>query len=88
MQPQARLLSVEIDPRLHGLLRRIQDPRLIAHLGSAEDLAAILAAHRLGQADAVISGIPFSRSGAAAPNGCSRRSPKRSPPAGASSPIR
>lgn len=63
MQPQARLLSVEIDPRLHGLLRRIQDPRLIAHLGSAEDLAAILAAHRLGQADAVISGIPFSTLG-------------------------
>jgi phospholipid N-methyltransferase len=63
MQPQARLLSVEIDPRLYALLRRIDDPRLIAHLGSAEDLGAILAEHRLGRPDAVISGIPFSTLG-------------------------
>lgn len=63
MRPQARLLSVEIDPRLHELLRRIEDPRLIAHQGSAEDLGAILTWHRLGPPDAVISGIPFSTLG-------------------------
>jgi len=63
MRPEARLLSVEIDPRLHALLRRIHDDRLIAHLGSAEDLSEILERHALGAPEAVISGIPFSTLG-------------------------
>jgi phospholipid N-methyltransferase len=63
MPARARLLSIEIDPRLHALLRRIRDPRLFAHLGSAEDLGAVLAAHGMGPVDAVISGIPFSTLG-------------------------
>jgi phospholipid N-methyltransferase len=59
MSPHARLLCIEIDPQLHGLLRRIKDPRLIAHLGSAEQLPEILSMHGLPAPDVVISGIPF-----------------------------
>ena len=60
MPRHARLLSIEIDPVLHGLLRRIGDPRLIAHLGSAEQLQEILNQHGLPAPDVIISGIPFS----------------------------
>jgi phospholipid N-methyltransferase len=60
MPHHGRLLCVEIDPHLHGLLRRIKDPRLIVHLGSAAQLPEILALHRLPAPDVVISGIPFS----------------------------
>jgi phospholipid N-methyltransferase len=61
MRPDARLLAIEINPRLAERVRaRIRDPRLIVHCGSAEDLAAALAANRLPAPDAVISGIPFS----------------------------
>ncbi|HEY7743876.1 MAG TPA: methyltransferase type 12 [Burkholderiales bacterium] len=59
MSQQARLLCIEIDPDLHGLLRRIDDPRLIAHLGSAEQLPEILSTHGLSKPEVVISGIPF-----------------------------
>ena len=59
MSPHARLLCIEIDPQLHGLLRRIKDPRLIAHLGSAEQLPEILSMHGLPAPDVIISGIPF-----------------------------
>lgn len=60
MPHHARLLSIEIDPILHGLLRRIGDPRLIAHLGSAEQLQETLKRYGLPAPDVVISGIPFS----------------------------
>ena len=60
MSQQARLLCIEIDPELHGLLRRIDDPRLIAHLGSAEQLREILKQYGLPDPDVIISGIPFS----------------------------
>ncbi|WP_372958208.1 class I SAM-dependent methyltransferase [Marinobacter sp.] len=59
--PDARLLSIELSPWFHELLGEIDDPRFINHLGSAEDLAEILALHHLGQPDVVISGIPFSK---------------------------
>lgn len=59
MPQHARLLCIEIDPTLHGLLCRIDDPRLIAHLGSAEHLPKILSLHGLPAPDVVISGIPF-----------------------------
>lgn len=61
MRPDARLLAIEINPRLHRLLADIHDHRLVAHHGSATDLAAILETHGFGAPDAVISGIPFSR---------------------------
>ena len=60
MPRHARLLCIEIDPQLHGLLRRIKDPRLIVHLGSAEQLQEILSRYGLPAPDVVISGIPFS----------------------------
>jgi phospholipid N-methyltransferase len=60
MPRHARLLCIEIDPTLHGLLRRVGDPRLIAHLGSAEQLQETLERHGLPAPDVIISGIPFS----------------------------
>ncbi|PXX89595.1 methyltransferase type 12 [Marinobacter vulgaris] len=57
----AKLLSIELSPYFHELLGEIADPRFTNHLGSAEDLAEILALHDMGQPDVVISGIPFSK---------------------------
>lgn len=57
----ARLLSIELSPFFHELLGEIADTRFTNHLGSAEDLAEILALHDMGQPDVVISGIPFSK---------------------------
>lgn len=58
--PDSRLLAIELSGHLHALVSRIQDPRLIAHRGNAQQLREIIAAHALGAPDAVISGIPFS----------------------------
>ncbi|NIQ03044.1 MAG: methyltransferase type 12, partial [Nitrospinaceae bacterium] len=82
MPPDARLLSIEINPRFHALLNRIEDDRLIAHLGSACDLKEIISRYELDPPEVVISGIPFSMmshdsgsrvldaiSGSLAPNG-------------------
>ena len=60
MGPDARLLSIEINPHFHRMVSEIDDPRLIPHLGSACDLAEIIAEHNLPAPDTVISGIPFS----------------------------
>lgn len=57
----ARLLSIELSPFFHDLLGEIEDPRFINHLGSAENLAEILALHDMEQPDVIISGIPFSK---------------------------
>jgi phospholipid N-methyltransferase len=56
----ARLLAIELNPRLHRAVAAIPDERLIAHRGSACELLDILATYGLGLADAVVSGIPFS----------------------------
>jgi phospholipid N-methyltransferase len=57
----ARLLAIEIDAHFASLLaRQIRDPRLAVQEGSAGDIAAMLAAHRMEAPDVVISGIPFS----------------------------
>ncbi|WP_372971794.1 class I SAM-dependent methyltransferase, partial [Marinobacter sp.] len=61
LAPDAQLLSIELSPHFHELLDEITDPRFTNHLGSAEDLAEILAFHDMGQPDVVISGIPFSK---------------------------
>ncbi|MDD2309717.1 MAG: methyltransferase type 12 [Desulfuromonadaceae bacterium] len=55
-----KLLSVEVNPSLHALVRDIGDKRLIAHRGDACHLKEILAQYGLGAPDVVISGIPFS----------------------------
>ena len=60
MPHDARLLSVEINPDFHTFVSRIEDRRLIAHLGSATELSDILSTYGLEAPDAVVSGIPFS----------------------------
>lgn len=57
----AQLLSIELSPCFHELLDEITDPRFTNHLGSAENIAEILALHNIGQPDVIISGIPFSK---------------------------
>ncbi len=61
MAPDARLLSIEINPRLSSLVRtRNPDPRLLVYTGSAEDIAKALTETGLPAPDVVLSGIPFS----------------------------
>ncbi|MDP1993181.1 MAG: hypothetical protein Q8K00_19360 [Syntrophales bacterium] len=60
MPQNAKLLSIEINPHFHTLVSRIQDDRLIAHLGDACRLKEIISLHGLGAPEALISGIPFS----------------------------
>lgn len=60
MPPDAQLLSIEINPRFHSLVKRISDQRLTAHLGSAGELKAIIARYAMDAPDAIVSGIPFS----------------------------
>ncbi len=60
MPPDARLLSIEINPELCACLSRIEDARLISHAGSAEWMSQIVACYELDRFDAVISGLPFS----------------------------
>ena len=57
MAPDARLVAVEIDPRLAKLLReRFDDPRLEVVCGSAEDLQEHLGGKR---ADVLVCALPF-----------------------------
>jgi phosphatidylethanolamine/phosphatidyl-N-methylethanolamine N-methyltransferase len=58
--PGARLLAIEIDPGFVQRLRRLADPRLLVHGGSAEFIGETLRHHGLGAPDVVLSGIPFS----------------------------
>jgi phospholipid N-methyltransferase len=61
MAPDARLLAIEINPRLAEQVRaRIPDPRLVVHTGSAADVSQALHEHGLEAPDVVVSGIPFS----------------------------
>jgi phospholipid N-methyltransferase len=60
MPQHARLLSIEINPLFHAMVRSIKDDRIIAHLGSAGELREILSGYGLAPPNAVISGIPFS----------------------------
>ncbi len=56
----ARLLSIEINSQFHALVSRLEDERLIAHLGSACDIDVISSRYGLAPPNAVVSGIPFS----------------------------
>jgi len=61
MRPDATLLAIEINSRFARLIATsIRDPRLIVHVGSAEDITGALKAHGLPAPDVVLSGIPFS----------------------------
>lgn len=58
--PGSRVVAIERNHDLHACLsRRLRDPRLSLVCDSAENVQAILADLGLGQADYVISGIPF-----------------------------
>lgn len=60
MPQNAKLLSVEINPHFNKLVSRIEDDRLITHLGSASELGKIVSDYDLDPPDAIVSGIPFS----------------------------
>ena len=61
LAPDARLVTIDTNPDFTRYLKQsIDDPRLIAVTGSAADVEKILAERNLGQADYVLSGLPFS----------------------------
>jgi len=62
MGKDARLFTIEIDQPLHEeLVRRHDDPRLTAILGSAEHIEELLAEHgHTGKVDAVVSSLGMS----------------------------
>jgi phospholipid N-methyltransferase len=60
MKPEAKLLAIEINPGFVTSLRRMDDPRLIVHLGSATDLREALDQYGLPAPNVILSGIPFS----------------------------
>ena len=61
LAPDATLLTIDTNPDFtHYLKERIDDERLVAVTGSAADVEKILADRGLGQADYVLSGLPFS----------------------------
>jgi phospholipid N-methyltransferase len=59
--PDATLVTIDTNPEFTRYLKEsIDDPRLVAVTGSAADVEKILADRTLGQADYVLSGLPFS----------------------------
>ena len=59
--PDATLVTIDTNSDFtHYLKQQIDDPRLVAVTGSAADVEKILADRNLGQADYVLSGLPFS----------------------------
>ena len=61
LSPEAKLVTVDTNPDFTRYLREaIEDERLIPVTGSAAEIEAILAERGLGQADYVLSGLPFS----------------------------
>ena len=55
------LIVIDTNPLYIDYLKRtITDSRFVAVLGSAEDVEAIIRAHRHAHADYVLSGLPFS----------------------------
>ena len=59
--PDARLVTIDTNSDFTTYLREsIDDPRLVPVTGSASEVESILAERNLGQADYVLSGLPFS----------------------------
>jgi phospholipid N-methyltransferase len=59
--PDATLVTIDTNADFTRYLKeRIDDPRLVAVTGSAADVEKILADRNFGQADYVLSGLPFS----------------------------
>lgn len=55
---RSRYLGIELEPKFHGLLTQ-RFPSMTFHLGSAGDLAKILADRGLPKATRIVSGLPF-----------------------------
>lgn len=61
LAPDATLVTIDTNSDFTRYLNeRIDDPRLVAVTGSAADVEKILAGRNLGEADYVLSGLPFS----------------------------
>jgi phospholipid N-methyltransferase len=61
LKADATLLTIDTNPDFTRYLKEsIDDPRLVAVTGSAADVDKILAERGLGEADYVLSGLPFS----------------------------
>jgi len=61
LRPDGRLILIEMNSEFVSLLRRrFSDPRVTVVHGSAADVQQILSNLGVGQADYVISGIPYS----------------------------
>jgi phospholipid N-methyltransferase len=61
MSKDATLLTIDTNADFTRYLKQsIEDPRLVAVTGSAADVENILAERKLGKADYVLSGLPFS----------------------------
>ena len=59
--PDATLVTIDTNADFTRYLKQsIDDPRLVAVTGSASDVEEILSERGLGQADYVLSGLPFS----------------------------
>jgi phospholipid N-methyltransferase len=59
--PDAKLVTIDTNADFTGYLKEsIDDPRLVPVTGSAADVEKILADRGLGEADYVLSGLPFS----------------------------
>ena len=57
----ARLVTIDTNPEFTAFLKEsIDDPRLIAVTASAADVEKVLEERGLGQADYILSGLPFS----------------------------
>jgi len=59
MQPDAQLLSFEVNPKFVGLLQNIEDDRLRVIDDSAEKIPEYLNKYDSSQADAIVSGLPL-----------------------------
>jgi len=60
MPPDAKLLAIELFAGLVDILQTIDDARCIVEHADAADLEFLMRRHDLGQADVIVSGIPFS----------------------------
>jgi len=60
MPPDAKLLAIELVLGLVDILQTIDDARCIVEHADAADLESLMRRHDLGQADVIVSGIPFS----------------------------
>ncbi len=60
MPANTKLLGMEVNPDFIKVLNNIDDDRLIAYCGDAEDISDAITQNNLSAPDVVLSGIPFS----------------------------